>query len=185
MIELESFRKLRKIDYIAIIILAVIWGAVTYLVNIPNTQLTFMLSFFITTVFMTFTAFLIRRLGAVTLFYFIGAIITVPIDNLGGIGIYKIPILITAGLVFELVFLLLKIKLRNVPLDVVLGAAISNFSMPFFMLIFGSASKELMPYVLNFALTVFVIGVVGSIVTFLIWYNIKGFKWIIKFEYSV
>ncbi len=75
MIELESFRRFRKIDLLAIIILALLWAFVTWLINIPNNQLTFMLSLFITTMFMAFTAFLIRKFFAVTLFYLIGAII--------------------------------------------------------------------------------------------------------------
>ena len=185
MINLESFRKLRKIDLLAIIILALLWALVTWLINLPNTQLTFFLSLFITTMFMTFTALLIRKLGAVTLFYLIGAIITIPINNLGGLGLYKIPILLVAGIIFELFFLLLKIKIKNIPLDVVLGAAFSNFSIPFTMLLFIPATKELTLFIWNFALMAFIIGIIGSIITFLIWYNIKGLKPIIRFEYSV
>ena len=185
MIELESFRKFRKIDLIAIIILALLWALVTWLINLPNTQLTFMLSLFITTMFMTFTALLIRKFGAVTLFYLFGSIFTISINNLGGLGLYKVPILLVAGIIFELFFLLLKIKIKNIPLNVVLGAAFSNFSIPFTMLLFVAATRELLPFVWNFALMTFIIGVMGSIITFLIWYNIKGLKPIIKFEYSV
>jgi len=42
-----------------------------------------------------------------------------------------------------------------------------------------------MPYVWNLAIIAFIIGIMGSIVSFLIWYNIKSLKPIIKFEYSV
>jgi len=185
MIQLESFRRFRKIDLIAIIILALLWALVTWLINLPNTQLTFMLSLFITTMFMTFTAFLIRKFFAVTLFYLIGSIFSISINNLGGLGIYKVPILLVAGIIFELFFLLLKIKIKNIPLNVVLGAAFSNFSIPFTMLLFIPATRELMPFVWNFALMAFIIGIMGSIVTFLIWYNIKSLKPIIRFEYSV
>ena len=185
MIELASFRRFRKIDLIAIIILALLWAFITWLVNLPNNQLTFMLSLFITTMFMAFTAFLIRKVFAVTLFYLFGAIITISINNLGGLGVYKVPILLAAGIVFELFFLALKVKIKNIPLDVVLGAAISNFSIPFTMLLFVSATRELMPFVWNFALMAFIIGIMGAITTFLIWYNIKGLKPIIRFEYSV
>jgi len=185
MIELESFRRFRKIDLIVIVILAFIWALVTWLINIPNNQFTFFLSLFVTTMFMTFIALLIRKLGAVTLFYLFGALITIPINNLSGLGFYKVPILLIAGIIFELFYLLLKIKIKNIPLDVVLGAAFSNFSIPFTMLIFVTATKELMPFVLNFALMAFIIGIMASIITFLIWYNIKNLKPIIRFEYSV
>ena len=185
MIGLESFRRFRKIDLLVIVILASIWAFITYLINIPNNQFTFFLSLFVTTMFMAFIALLIRKLGAVTLFYLFGAIITIPINNLGGLGFYKVPILLIAGIIFELFFLLLKIRIKNIPLDVVLGAAFSNFSIPFTMLLFVPATKELMPFVWNFALMAFIIGIMGSIVMFLIWYNIKNSKQIIKFEYSV
>jgi hypothetical protein len=185
MIELESFRKFRKIDLLAIIILVLFWAFITWIINIPDNQFTFFLSLFVTTMFMAFTAFLIRRVGAVTLFYLFGALITIPINNLGGLGIYKVPILIIAGIVFELFFLLLKIKIKNIPLDIVLGAAFSNFSIPFTMLLFIPATKGLMSYVWNFALMAFIIGIMGSIAAFLIWYNIRNLKPIIKFEYSV
>ena len=185
MIELESFRKLRKIDLIAIAVLALFWAFITWLINIPDNQFTFFLSLFVTTMLMAFTALLIRRVGAVTLFYLFGAIITIPINNFGGLGIYKVPILLIAGIIFELFFLLLKIKIKNIPLDVVLGAAFSNFSIPFAMLLFVEATRELMPFAWNFALMAFVIGVMGAILAFLIWYNIKSLKPIIRFEYSV
>lgn len=185
MIELESFRAFRKIDLIAIAVLVFLWAIITYFVNLSNTQSAFMLSLFITTVFMTFTAFLIRKLFAVTLFYLIGAIITIPINNLGGLGFYKIPILVIAGIVFELFFLLLRIKIKNIPLDVILGAAFSNASIPWTILLLVQTSKGLLPYALNFSLSAFLIGIIGAIISFLIWYNIKSYKTIIKFEYSV
>ena len=183
--EVETFRKYRKTDFIAIIILAFIWALITFIVNLPDTQFSFFLSLFITSIFAVFTALLIRKFFAVTLFYLFGAIITIPINNLGGLGIYKVPILFIAGLIFELFFLLLKIEIRNIPLDVVLGAAFSNFSIPFAMLMFASSTRELIPFVWNFALTAFIIGVMGAIISFLIWYKIKGTKMIIKFEYAV
>lgn len=185
MIELKSFRKIRKIDFVAMIALALFWAFITWLINIPDSQFTFFLSLFVTTMFMAFTALLIRRVGAVTLFYLFGALITIPINNLSGLGFYKVPILLIAGLIFELFFLLLKIKIKNIPIDVVLGAAFSNFSIPLSMLLFVEPTKELLPFIWNFALMAFIIGIMASIITFLIWYNIKGLKPIIKFEYSV
>ena len=185
MIELESFKRFRKIDVIAITALALLWALVTLIVNLPDTQLTFMLSLLITTVFMAFTALLIRKFFAVTLFYLIGAMITIPINNLGGLGLYKVPILAIAGIIFEVFFLLLKIEIRNIPLDVVLGAAFSSASIPWTILLLTQASREILPYVINFSLSAFLIGIIGSLASFLIWHNIRGSRKIIKFEYSV
>ena len=187
MMPIESFRRYRKIDLIAILVLAILWAIITSIVNIPNNQLSFMFVLFITTMFMAFTAFFIRKIGAVSLFYLLGAIITIPFNNLGGLGLYKIPILLMVGIIFELFFLLLKIEIKNIPLDVILGAAFSMASIPWimFLLLVTEQTKNIMPSVWNFALTAFIIGVMGATVMFLIWYNIKGLKPIIKFEYSV
>tara|TARA_Y100000310_G_scaffold203351_1_gene203578 strand:- start:8782 stop:9339 length:558 start_codon:yes stop_codon:yes gene_type:complete len=184
MMNLESFRSYRKIDLLVIVALAFIWALITWITNIPDNQFTFFLSLFITTMFMAFTALLIRKLGAVTLFYLFAALISIPINNLGGLGFYKVPILFIAAIIFELFFLLLKKEIKNIPLDVVLGAAFSNFSIPFTMLLFIPATKELMSFVWNFALIAFILGIMASIMAFLAWYNIKNLKPIIKFEYS-
>ena len=184
MIKTGHFRKFRKIDFIAILILAVFWAFVTFLVNMPDNQLSFMLSLFVTTSFVAVTALLVRKIGAVTLFYLFGAIISLPINNLGGLSGYKVPILLIAGLIFEVFFLLFKIRFKNIPLNMVLGTAFSNFSIPFAMLLFVGATKELMPYVWNLALMAFILGVMASVVIFLAWYNIKGLKPIIRFQYS-
>lgn len=185
MIELESLRKFRKIDLLAIITLVFLWSVITYAVNLPNTQLSFMLSLFITTIFMAFTALFIRKTGAVTLFYLLCALVTVRLNNLGGLGWNKLIVLVTAGIIFELFFLLLKIEIKNIPLDVILGAGFSMASMPFTILLLIPATKEIMPYVWNFAIMAFIAGVAGAITAFLLWYNIKGSKPIIKFEYKV
>lgn len=185
MIPLESLRGFRKIDLLAIIILALLWSAITCLIALSNNQLAFMLSLFITTLFMAFTALLIRRVGAVTLFYLLCASITFRINNLEITGWDKVIILGTAGIIFELFLLLLKIEIKNIPLEVILGSALSNMSIPFTMFLLIPATKEIMPYVLNFALMAFIIGLMGSIAMFLVWYNIKGKKFIIKYEYSI
>ena len=184
MIQLESFTRFRKIDFLALAILTVLWAVATTLINLPNTQLTFMLSLAITTISVSFTALLIRKIGAVILFYFIGSIITISFNNLIQ-GYYKILILVIAGIIFELIFLLSKkIYKYNIPFNLVLAAALSNASIPWIMLLF-TYSKELLPYTINFSLSALLIGVISSLITYLIWYNIKSNKTIIKFEYSV
>jgi len=181
----ESLKRFRMIDLLVIFGLVVIWAIITSLINIPNTSGTFMLSLLVTTLFMTFTALLIRKFLAVTLFYLLGALITIPFNNLGGLGLYKIPILLMAGVIFELFFLLMRIEIKNIPLDVVLGAGFSNASIPWTIFLFTQSSTNLMPYLINFSLSAFLVGIIGALISFLIWFNIKGNKNIIKFEYSV
>jgi len=185
MISLESITRLRKIDLIAIVVLAVLWAIITTLINIPNTQLTFMISLLITVMFATFTALLVRKITAVILFYFIGSIITVSFNNLIE-GYLKILILVIAGIVFELVIILgKKIKHSNIPFNLILAAGLSTASIPWTILLLVQSSKDLLPSVINLSLSSFLIGIIGSLLSYLIWYNIKGNKKVIKFEYSV
>lgn len=184
MIPLESFRMIRKIDLAVILAFAAVWSAIAYFAGIRETQLSFMISLFITNVFMVLIALLVRRVGAVTLFYLLCALPAAKIGIFGGIGWSSILILGAAGIVFEAFFLLARIEIKSIPFDAVLGAAFSNASIPFtMMLLIGEKTKGIMPYVWNFALTAFIIGVAGAIIAFIAWYNVKSLKHIIKFEY--
>ena len=184
MIQIEGLRRFRKVDLLTIIILALLCSAITSFINISNNQLTFILSLLITTIFMTFTALLINRVGAVTLFYLLCALITFRVNNLIILGWDKVIILGTAGIIFELFFILIELQIKNIPLGVIMGAAFSNISIPFTMVLLTKPTEEMVPHFKNFALMTFVIGLIGSIAMFLIWYNIKGKKFIIKYQYS-
>ncbi len=185
MAKLESIRSLRKIDFAAIAIAAVSWAVLTSYISAMNSPFSFVLSLFITAIFASFVALLIDKLGSLFLFYTIGAIISLPLNTMSSLGVFKAPILIGAGLIFELIFLLLKLEVQNIPMDVVLGAAISNFLVPFMMIITFKAQSQLMPFVWNLALMSFIAGLMGSIISFLIWYNVRHLKPVIKFEYYV
>lgn len=181
-----GIRGFRRIDLMAVAILAVLWAVATYLVNLISADNSMMVSLFLTAFFAAFTALFIRKIGAVTLFCLLGAIMTVPTADLGGLGLNKIPILLIAGFVFDFFLLVLKIELVDIPLGVILGAAFSNASIPWIMmLLISDIPKEIIPAALNFSLTAFVIGIIGGVVAFLAWYNIKGLKPVIRFEYAV
>ncbi|MDP7141675.1 MAG: hypothetical protein QF362_00440 [Candidatus Woesearchaeota archaeon] len=180
-----NFKRLRKIDLLAVIILVLLWSTLTYFISLSDTTLTFMLSLALTIAFMAFIALLINRPGAILIFSFLGALATSDISNFGGLGWNKVIILTAAGLVFELISLLFTIEFKNIPLSVILGAGLSAASIPFTMFLLASGKKEIMPYVLNFSLTALVLGTMTSVIIFLIWYNIKNIKPIIRFEYHI
>ena len=181
----EIWRRYRKLDLTAIIASVLAWALLTGLINWPNSVSTFYLSLFLTAVFMSFIALLIRKIGAVMLFSILGALISLPINNLGGLGIYKIAALGVAGLVFETVFVLVRLEFKSIPIDLILASALSFFSIPFTMALFVPSTKGLVPYLWNFALSALLIGVMGAVAAFLIWYRIKGLHAVIKFEYEV
>ena len=185
MTRLESFKPFRVTDYIALIVLAIVWAIIVSILTNSDSEFGFLFSLFVTTMFIVFTAFLIKKAGAVTLFCLTGSLIAVPSNFLMSVGWNKITIFAIAGIIFELFFIFLKKEIKNIPLDIVLGAAFSMASIPFTMFFLSPASDNIMSYVINFSLLSFIIGIIGAITTFLIWYNIKGNKFFIKFEYAV
>ena len=136
---------------------------------------------------MVFAVLLIRKAGTAVLFSFISSIITFNVANLDIIGYKKILIFILISLIFEMIFLILKLEIKLLPLDVILGAGISTALFPLILGIFFSfgALKLMYLKVINIILLNFFIGIIGAIVAFLIWYKVKNSKFILRFEYSM
>ncbi|MDP7180423.1 MAG: hypothetical protein QF824_04090 [Candidatus Woesearchaeota archaeon] len=182
---IENFKPFRRIDYIAIIILAILWVIITSVSTNSDSELGFLFSLFITTVFIVFTAFLIKKAGAVTLFCLVGSTIAVQSNFLLSTGWNKVIIFTIAGIIFELFYIFLNKEIKNIPLDIVVGAAFAMSSIPFTIFFISQASDNIITSIFNFSLLSFIIGIVGAVATFLIWYNIKGNKLLIRFEYTV
>jgi len=188
MIAIESFKKFRIIDFLAIIILVLLWFLFSKIINNNfNATTTYFLSLLIITILMSFTAHLVRKAGSVTIFYFIGALFTSNLNNLGITGINKIIVFVIAGIVFELVFLILKIEIKNIKIDIISGVAISSAIIPLMIafLLSPEAALNMIIPIFNLVLLSFFIGIIGSIISFLIWYHLKTTKLILKFEYSI
>lgn len=184
MIQLESLSRYRRIDVLAIIALAMTWSIFSYFINLANTTWSFMVFLLVTAIFACFTALLIRKLGAVLLFYLIGGFFTYPFSILGT-GLNGLFILLVVGMVFELFLLVLKKEIKNIPLSLIIGAAISSVSIPWTMLLLISEkTKELVYFAGNFSLLALITGIMGAVICFLLWYQIKGTKAVIKFEYQ-
>ena len=184
MIAIECFKKFRLIDIAAIFILSVVWYLISLAVNlIPDPSQ--VLPPLAMVIFMTFVVFLIGKAGSAVLFYFFIALISFHVPLLGIMGVNKLITLVVAGIVFELVFLILKIELKNIPLDVVIGAAFSNAVIPIVasLLVSFVVVRQLLFDFLNLVLLYFIIGIAGSVISFLIWYRLKTTKMMIRFEY--
>lgn len=149
---------------------------------IPSLQWSFIISTLATTILLTFTVLLLKKAGSATMFYTIRALLTYKLE---GLGINTFFILIIAGMIFEIILLLLKLEIKNVPVDIVLGAAISNATIPVTTgLLLSTIVMQTMLYnLLNLILLYFIIGIAGAIISFLIWYKIKLNKLVMKFEY--
>ncbi len=182
----DNFRKFRKLDIVAIIMLVFLWSIIVYLVNLRDNYSAFMISLFVTAMFIAFTGFLIRKTGTVILFCLLIALVSVRINDFLGLEWNNILALGVAGIVFEAFFLLLSLEIKNIPFDVVLGTGFAVASVPFSMLFLVEERVAGIIYsAWNFALTAFIIGIIGAFVIFLVWHHVKNLKPVIKFEYHV
>ena len=128
--------------------------------------------------------YLIKKTGIAALFYVLTAIFTFWINDISVGGGNKILTFFLAGLVFEIIFLFLKVKVHNIPLDMIIGTSISTASMV--IITAFVLSKDLawsFPLgLLNLVLLAFAVGLIASTVTFLIWHNVEHTKTIIWLE---
>ena len=120
-----------------------------------------------------FVMLLIQKSGTFLLFYAVIGVLTVGMADVGVTGIQKILVYLIAALVYEVVFLFLKVHVHFLPVDVVLGAAISAMIIPFFaaLLIAGFVIPL---QVVNLMLLAFVAAFCGSIVVCVIWHYVKN-----------
>ena len=186
MIAVESFKKFRILDIGIIIFIAAIWAVVGYVVNTFFTpQSSFVISLLIATFLMSLTVHLVRKAGSATLFYVIGGFFMWSLNDLGVTHLTKIWVLLIAGVVFELVFVIFKLELKNIQLDIVLGTAFSAASIPFstaFLLSTGLA-RSMISSIFNLALLSFIVGFVGAVASFFLWYRLRTNKAVLRYEY--
>ncbi len=186
MIAIESFRRFRIIDVIIIIVLSSIWTLSNILISQRlNPQASFIFSLLVLVLLMSFTIHLIRKAGSATFFYAVAGLMTYSTNDFGVIGLEKVIAFIIAGLIFELVFLLLRLELKSIQIDIIFGSGLSAASIPFFTAFFVSLNSLLTLFnqVLNLMLLAFFVGIAGSVISFLIWYNLRTTKLVLEYEY--
>lgn len=186
MIAIESFKRFKIIDIIAIIILAGLWLLLSFLLDrFLDPQASYILSLLIAVTLMSFTVHLVRKAGSATLFYALGALFTYSINDLGTIGSDKLIVLIIAGIIFELIFLIFKLEVKNIQLDIMAGTAISAASIPITtgLLLSFNVSLSMISSIINLILLSFFVGLIGAVFSFLIWYNLRATKIVLKYEY--
>jgi len=185
MIAIEGFKKFRTVDYIAVAVLAIIWSLLSFVLSSLTDLLSrYILSLFLLIFISTFTVLLIKKAGAITLFYVISALITYNVGNIGPIGIYKLITFVSAGIIFELIFLLLKLEVRAIPLDIVVSASISAAAIPIVtgvILSFGVVVSMVTSFI-NVTLLSLFVGLASSVLLFIIWQTIKHSKFIVRLE---
>ncbi|MEK6903447.1 MAG: hypothetical protein AABW64_02260 [Nanoarchaeota archaeon] len=134
---------------------------------------------------MSFTVHLVRKAGSATLFYVIGAIFTYSINDIGHTGISKVITFLIAGILFELIFLIFKLEMKRIQLDIVAATAISAATIPLttgFLLSFN-VTLHMISSIINLMLVSFFVGLAGAVISFLAWHHVRTTKMILKYEY--
>jgi hypothetical protein len=188
MIAIESFKKFRVKDFYVTGGLAGVYlliSGVLSWINLPILSTTLALFFY--ALLLSLVAYMVRKAGSATIFSLFSSLLSFNISNLDIFGIDKVMVFVLTGVVFEGVFLILKLEVKSIPLDIVLGSGVAFGIMPL-IISFVVSSGILSGFVLNLMnmiILYFFIGILGGIIGFLIWYKLKVTKLILKYEYMV
>ncbi|MDD5133010.1 MAG: hypothetical protein PHD81_03240 [Candidatus Nanoarchaeia archaeon] len=190
MIAIESFKKFKLIDIYVFVILLGLFLFSNFLINWINHPIySFVFSSLVLVIFMSLSLLIIRKAFSVIIFNFLvgifSAILKTNFSNISLLSNYNFIILILIAIIYELIFLMLKLEFRNVPIDIIIGAAIANSFIPILLSLFFSleVTKTMMFNFVNLFLLYFLIGISGSIIAFLIWYELENRKIILKYEF--
>ncbi len=187
MIATESFKRFRAKDLLVIIGLALLWFLLSAILDRNlGPQFSYIFSLALATFLMSFTAHFIRKAGSATLFYVFGGLFAFSINDLGVIGINKVLMLGSAGVVFEIVFLIFKIEVKNIQFDIITGTALSAASIPVTMafMLSTEVAINMIASFINLTLLSFLVGVAGSVLSFMLWHQMRTTKMVLRFEYS-
>ncbi|MFA5176088.1 MAG: hypothetical protein WC413_02415 [Candidatus Nanoarchaeia archaeon] len=190
MIAIESFKKFKLIDIYVFIILLGLYLSTSSLINlIKHPIYSFVFSSLILVIFMSLSLLIIRKAFSVIIFNLLvgisSAILKTNFSDISLLSNYNFIILIIIAIIYELIFLMLKLEFRNVPIDIIIGAAIANSFIPILLSLFFSleVTKSMMFNFVNLFLLYFLIGISGSIIAFLIWYELENRKFILRYEF--
>ncbi len=183
MIAIESFKRFNLADIATIIVLAVFAWAFSFAANIfLGMQVSYIASLLITTAMMALSVHVVRKAGSVTIFYLFNALLTYNLNDFGVMWQQKIISFLIAGILFEATFLVLKLELKEIQLDIIIGTALSAASIPLTialqlsLIVTGAMIKD----IINLMLLSFFVGIIGSIIAFFIWYKLRATKFMLR-----
>lgn len=188
MIAIESFRKYKVKDIIAIFILVGIWALFSSVgEKYLNGEYAYLFSLLLVSIMVSFGTLLIRKAGAAIFIYLLGGILGYAIPELGVIGLEKIYVLLIAGIIFELAFLILRIELKDIQINIALGSALSAASIPLStsILLSWKVTLSMLTSAINLVLASFFVGLMGAVISFTLWSKLRNKKFILKFEYGL
>lgn len=187
MIALEHVKRFRLRDFLFIIVLAMVWWALSFsVIQVFGPQSSYMVSVLIAGALLSFCVLLVQRAGAATLFLGLGSWLGSSIPDIGPTGYSKVFAFIAAGLIFEAVFLVAKLEWKLIQVDILAATSIAFGFLPLLLILFLSpiVAVDLLVEALNLSFISFFIGVISSTISFLVWYHLSTTKELLKFMYE-
>ncbi|MBT4805715.1 hypothetical protein HON71_06090 [Candidatus Woesearchaeota archaeon] len=185
MFAIELFQVIRIKQLFFTLFVAAITSLFLYLADyfLPPIPL-LIVSLFFLVVGMNLCVYMLKRVGIATIFLFFIAMLTFNIAELGLFGWNKVLTYVIAAIVFELIYLIFKIEVSSLHLDMILGTAISLTSIYLISPILLSQTILLVfnPELINLLIITFAISIISSTIFALIWGKLASTKKIVKFE---
>ncbi len=134
--------------------------------------------------FLDLALYLTKHRGAGLLFFILFSIFTFNLWDFGIVGTDRILTFIPAGLIFELLFCLLGSKNRSISFPLLSATVISITSIiPISAFLLSARLAGLFPLgLINLILLVFGVSLIASLLTALIWHDLKTRETVIKAE---
>ena len=182
----ETIRSFRPKDLAAILIAAVLYAAFSS-AFLAFTQEIFFLNLAILLLILTFTLLLVNRSGTAIAICLLITLIHPYAQVVPFVTYFQhLAIMALVGFIFELSFLLLKLEIKSVPIDVVAGAAISASAIPWIIATFATPEWDptIIIKIANISLINFLIGVISASAATFIWKLLQRKTLFLRFEYE-
>ncbi len=181
----EQLRTLRLKDAVLIAVLACAAAVFIYILEMSLSPAVLYYVFVAVFIFaMNCAVYILKKAGVALLFSVSFAVLTFGVDDIGIFGWKKVVVFLIAALIFEAAFLVLKLRLHSVPVDVVVGSALMLAALPL-LAAFALSPSVVFSFpvaLLNLVLVSFVAGLVASLVGFLLWHFVSRMKFVIRLE---
>lgn len=185
MIAHEHIQLLRLKDIFFVVVVATMVSLLLVAGNIfLSPTLSFIVSLLFLTLGMNCCVYLLKKTSIATLFYVLVAALTFWLNDIGVVGGNKILTFLLAGLLFEILFLFLKVKVHNIPIDMIIGTSISTAGIVIItaFILSPDLAWSFPLELLNLVLLAFAIGIIASMSAFLLWHQVEHTKFIIRLE---
>ncbi|HLC65317.1 MAG TPA: hypothetical protein VJI46_04300 [Candidatus Nanoarchaeia archaeon] len=179
-----SFKRFRVLDLIVILISAGLFWLVSFAATSAFApQTSYIASLLAASILVGLTANIIGKTGSAILFYLAVSLLAFRINDIGATGIDKVITLFIAGMVFEIIFLIFKVEIGGIQLDIIAATALSVASIPITasLLLSVAVTASNIYTVTNLVLLAFFMGVLGAVASSLIWSRIKHSRFLLKF----